>query len=680
MWPAKTLRNWAVCGLLSGVSVLGAVRGFYVTTATGSPSQPITRHLATPISYRELLQALQHPQREVRLEAIQLLELTGRTNSSTVPALTGLFEDHDVDVRLHAVVAAMRCGMPPRQGAPVAWQALSADSAEARALAAQVLGAVGPAARKALPELHKNLAVNSTWVRLRAAQAILKIDETDLPAKTCLQLARETETGPAREFACATLREFEGQTAKSAAHSQSKIRPASVSRAPASVTQVDDIPTAVAGLEDPDPLVRAKAAQTAFHEGTPPEQLLPVVCDLLRSDRLDVLRSATALLIDIGPDATSALPALHDCLESRSISAQLHAAEAALRIDAADTPAISFLQTALQHPRADVRYFAVNSLGAVVTENEQAAVILYTALTDSQTKVATAAALLLSRRFDLETEPARLATDATADDARFEQLGENISRWLTELDDEDRHVQCRAAIQLSLTGKAPRYVIPQLTARLSAAEPTVQLHLARTIWNCTQDCSEILPLLVDLLDSDVDHTRIGAISLLGQIGPAAADALPWLKPVSSGKDLLERLVVAESVLRIEPSHRDALTLLLRALQHSNGDVRYLAAIALGATPPEQQTAAEHALSLTIDDRSSRVRTAVLETLSQLQVRKAQAQAQRANVDADSLDGEADADSPSDAAEADSDATTETALPAETESEAASESESEPAAA
>ena len=55
----------------------------------------------------------------------------------------------------------------------------------------------------------------------------------------------------------------------------------------------------------------------------------------------NVLRVATLILAEIGPEASPALPQLHACLKATAIDARLQAAEAVLRIDPNDRLALT---------------------------------------------------------------------------------------------------------------------------------------------------------------------------------------------------------------------------------------------------------------------------------------------------------------------------------------------------
>jgi hypothetical protein len=133
-------------------------------------------------------------------------------------------------------------------------------------------------------------------------------------------------------------------------------------------------------------------------------------------------------------------------------------------------------------------------------------------------------------------------------------------------------------------------------------------------------------VLVDLLLTNSADTRIGAAYALGRMGPAARDTLPWLTNLLNGDDAIDCLLLAESVLQVDPDHSVALELLVSGLRAADADVRYLSIVALGRTPPARIVAVEQTLRLACTDRNFHVRCAAGETLEQFLKRNGSAQA------------------------------------------------------
>ncbi len=594
-----------------------------ISTATASGPEltrcPPPKLLATPVRFSDLLQLLNDPSREVRIEAINYLETLNRPASESGPALTRMFGDPDLGVRVFAVRAAIKAGMPVENGVPVVAQALVPEYLDVCCLAAQVLGDIGPQAKDALPNLHACLKAPSAWIRAYAARATLAIDPTDTAAVAVLQSVVEKEQGETREFAATALGGIVNGLTERLAHADPEVRRTAILRleelgkAAASAT-----PALVGRLADKDPLVRAHAARAALRAGVPARQLVGSPSKLLLPERLDVLRVATLVLIEIGPESRAALPKLRELMNSPSVAVQLHASEAVLRIDVADHVALKKLRKALHHHDADVRYFAVNSLGIAVMDSDLAALALHRAISDPDPKVATAAALQLSRTHDLPRR--RLPDDPIGSGSDSEPTYDDVSPWIEALSNASPSVRRSAAICLTIAGPTARAAIPELTNRLGDSDPTVQLHAAQALWEIGHNAYPIMPTLVDLLLTNRSGTRIGAVYTLGRMGQAASDVTPWLEQLLKDSRSFDRLLLAEAIVRIEPANNEALSALERGLRNSNADVRYLSTVAMGAVPLSRKAAVEQAMCVAIEDHSSRVRSAAYETLSQLQVR------------------------------------------------------------
>jgi HEAT repeat protein len=611
-------RSLFLCGVLGAAGLMGLA--WSVKSGAATDGRPIQRPgiLATPMSVMELLQALKDPRREVRLEAIHYLEVMNRPARETAPALARLFTDPDVSVRIHAARAAIKAGLPAAKGFRVAIQALSSKDEEARCLGADVLAEIGRPARAALPILHKCLRADSTWVRLHAADAILSIDPNDTAPITTVQAVLTSAQGPVREYAATIIQQATGSSPATAPQ-RTPVRVAAGNRQDkaqsASAQAVNH-----AGLTDSTPLARAKAANAAFRAGAPAERIVPALAELILPDNLEVLRLATTILGDIGPDAQGAIPRLYECLQEPSTTVRLHAAETILRIDPTDACALEELRLKAQHQRTDVRYFAINALGAAVPESSLAAITLHEALCDSSPNVATSAALLLSRTTELSHDAWSSELLESAAEAR--SLAAGIPDWTDDLSHLNPNVRRRAAIRLALVGSAASEAESALIERLDDSSPAVRLHAARALWEITGEADPIMPTLTKLVATDEGHTRLAAISTLASTGSSSPKARKLVTKLLADSSAFEQMVVAESLINIDPSNRQALEVLVKNVQSTNPEVRYLATVALGAVPLDKQLAAEEALCSSIVDRSARVRIAAYETLSQLSVRLA----------------------------------------------------------
>jgi HEAT repeat protein len=592
---------------------------------------PRTRVIATPVRFSELVRFLDDPRPAIRLEAISYLATLNRPVGDTVPVLRRRFADPDPLVRVQAVRVAIRSGMPAEEGVPVAAQLLDPDRPDVCCLAADILADAGPAATDALPGLNACLDSSSIWVRLHACRAACQIGARDAAILRVLLLASGDEERPASEFAATILRDVIAELSRQLndvdpkARCRAVIRLEQLGSAAASAMQA-----IIARLDDPDLLVRAHAARAALRTGVRGREIVDVTSALLVPDRFDVLRVAALTLVELGPDAREALPKLHDCLNAASIAVRLYAAEAALRINPNDQMALEELQLALDHRQFDVRYFSVNALGAAVSESDQAVFVLQHALSDSDPKIAAAAALQLSRTHDLIRHASPDGPAGESDDDQTVDLDEpgpfplDFGQWITELSHPTVDVRRTAAIRLAIVGPAAQKAVPALIECLGDPDPVVRLHVAQAIWEIDRNVYPILPVFIDLMLSNRAGTRIGAVYALGRMGAlaSAADTVPWLERLLADRSSFDRPLLAQVIVRIQPTHQAALAVLTRGVKSADADVRYLSTVALGAMPLSRQVAVHEALRGAVDDGNARVRCAACETLSQLQVRNA----------------------------------------------------------
>jgi HEAT repeat protein len=196
----------------------------------------------------------------------------------------------------------------------------------------------------------------------------------------------------------------------------------------------------------------------------------------------------------------------------------------------------------------------------------------------------------------------------------------DFATWISELSQSAVDMRRGAASRFIAAGPAARDAVPALIDRLGDRDPIVQLYLAQAIWEIDRKGHTILPLLFDLLMTTRGNARIGAVYLLGRMGPAAIDTLPWLTRLLNDSHSYDRLLLATAISRIDPTRRSANEILIGGLYHANADVRYLSIVALSAAPLERYGEADQALRVVVADRQPRVRRAAGEALGQWEAR------------------------------------------------------------
>jgi HEAT repeat protein len=281
----------------------------------------------------------------------------------------------------------------------------------------------------------------------------------------------------------------------------------------------------------------------------------------------------TATTSVVGPRAQLAEQTLQARLNDDDIAVRLNAAEECLNSDPYHVPALRELLAAMDDSNAEIRYFAVSALGSAAIDNPQAQFALHWAFTDSDKNVAITASLGLSQRFD----PAETGLE---DNPCLSP--EEISQFVAKLRNTSAAARQTAAIKLGMCGPAAWQSSTALRKCLTDADVIVRLHAAHALYRIEHQAGQVVPVLIHLLRTTTPPVNIAAVSVLGEIGPAAAEALPALENIMlSGGPPRVQLHLACMILRIDPNNRELMRIVAAGLSDNSHDVRYLAALALG---------------------------------------------------------------------------------------------------
>ncbi len=235
-----------------------------------------------------------------------------------------------------SVADVLRGALADRAGDPAALAAALTGHASAgvRAECAGVLGALGPAAREAMPALFDALADPSEAVRAASARALARIEtrENDVPR---LVAALGSEDGYVVAFAAWSLGNLGGAAAGA----------------------VPDLVRALA-RDDTNAVVAGALARI----GPAAAGAVPALVEALRSDDADRRWRAARTLGRIGPPAEAAVGALTTALGDPNGAVRQHAARALGRIGRAARPAAAALQRATGDTDPQVREDARHAL------------------------------------------------------------------------------------------------------------------------------------------------------------------------------------------------------------------------------------------------------------------------------------------------------------------------------
>ncbi|HEY3122084.1 MAG TPA: HEAT repeat domain-containing protein [Vicinamibacteria bacterium] len=252
-----------------------------------------------------------------------------------LPELSRRLSSADPPLRAAAAWALGRSG-DPASVAPL--RAALADSSErVRREAARALGAVGPRARPAAPELFAALRDAREAVRGEAARALAGLDLHDAAYVPELVRTLQSDDPYVRGFAAWTLGNV-GPAAKAA------------------------VPALVAALDYEEGYDRGGAATALAKMGAAAREAVPALVAGLRSPDGDRRWKAARTLGRIGPAAADAIPALVQALDDTNEHVRIYAARALGRMGPHARQAIPALERTAREPDPEIRQEAIAAL------------------------------------------------------------------------------------------------------------------------------------------------------------------------------------------------------------------------------------------------------------------------------------------------------------------------------
>ncbi len=347
----------------------------------------------------------------------------------------------------------------------------------------------------------------------------------------------------------------------------------------------DIVPALVAALKDEKPEVRQGAAEGLAWMGPPAREAVPALVTALKDEAADVVTAACTALARVGD--TGAAPALLLALQSRHDKVANSAGEALWHLAAKDravVPALILLVkgvrketlrvrnllaslgptavpdliTALHDDDAAVRQAAAEVLGMIGPPARKAVPTLAGALKDKSPLVALAAALALATVDPTRArEAVPLLTDSLDNPYAAEALAEigpdaraAVPALIVALKprqgvaDNDA---VRGAARHALACIGPP-AVPGLSDTLKDKDEGVVILAAEALGSILPPQKEAVSALRAALKRDRAHTSAYAFAL-GEIGPAAREAVPDLTPLLADDALRPQVAVA--LMRID---------------------------------------------------------------------------------------------------------------------------------
>jgi HEAT repeat protein len=418
---------------------------------------------------------------------------------------------------------------------PEGLKALKHPDASVRYRAAHTLGELGPLAKFAVPELREALKDKNGLVRIKAAEALWRIDKT-----------------------------------------------------PGAVL----MPVLLDGLKDADPGIRAAAPAVIVLLGTKGKSAIPVLISLLKDKEYTVKASAVTALGDLGPLAVDAaeplldltrdkdfvllepfvgaslaslgegaLPTLTQAVSDRSAERRHVAASALANMGPGASPAAAALAGALKADDPQTRRLAAHALGKIGKAAKMTLPSFDATLSDPNPWVRLESALatwLISG----DAKHAKLIIRALGDDSpqvrefactclvTMRAAGKDAVGPLMKLL-EDKDVQPHAVRALGEIGPAAEKALPSVRPLLKEKDDETRLLAAFAVWQISGEAKESLPILEKGLASPT-HDHLAA-RLLGEMGEAGRDSLGVLVEIYREEtDSQMRQLLATAIKKIDP--------------------------------------------------------------------------------------------------------------------------------
>jgi HEAT repeat protein len=319
--------------------------------------------------------------------------------------------------------------------------------------------------------------------------------------------------------------------------------------------------------EDPDRLVRIRAAGARLRIGPPSERALKVLLEAARDTEAVNRKAAVETLGDIGREAKAAVPVLIATLADQD---------------------------------ARVRWAAIEALGQFGREARVAVPPLLEALKDSLTR---SIAIDVLGKFG---DTARTAVPAL----------------ILLCQDPDRKVRAAAAaaiIRIEVDGPETAAVRTAVPVFLDGLKSRDEVSRWQAVW-CFKWLGSKgrsgIPELVRLAQSQDASTCVGALECLAAIGPAAKAAVSIPRGKLKDPNGEVRIMAAQALWRIEHDTQTAVAVSKEALKDSDRQVRVLAAQLLGEMRA-QAKGADLALLEALADPDRSVRWAAASALAGL---------------------------------------------------------------
>jgi HEAT repeat protein len=472
----------------------------------------------------KLVNALTDSDAEVRQGAFTSLGKSWPLGGDDVTVLRDLLRAHSSEARKYAAMALGQVAGYAKRAVPALEEALDDSDPAVRRYAAETLGKVGADARSALTKLGGLLENADPEVRAAAAEALSLLvvpDDREASRDVIPRLGKALRDPDVdsrrgiREKAARALARIGSPAAKVLGEALSDSRKEVRRTAVFALEQLGKNCGPALGhlqksLGDPEAPVRAHAATALGKLGPVAQAAVPALKSLVNDPDAEVARSATEAIdrIDPGPGAVDALL---QALGRDEPEASQKAREALANKKAMLSKAVPALVAALGSTKESVRSFAMEAIGQTGAAGASAIPKLIDSLKDSSPDMRESAVKALGN------------------------IGERPSQVIPALvpmlrSSQPTSVRLEAAAALGAFGKRAAGAVSELIQTLSDSDQELR---ARACTSLAQIGPAAIPDLIESATHSIKSTvRLGAVRALGEMGPAATDALSALARIS----------------------------------------------------------------------------------------------------------------------------------------------------
>ena len=374
------------------------------------------------------------------------------------------------------------------------------------------------------------------------------------------------------------------------------------------------VPELIKAIETRDEYVLRPALKALAAIGRPTRTIVPAIARLTDGKGRSVGELAAGALAQFGADGRKAL------LEVLASKEYWVAHEAVRALERAGPDALELLQTrGLRHASPAVRARSAKVLGSL--GKSAAAADLGKALADRDPDVRTAAAVALEAMGPASAAAAAALVKALGSDGKvpmaamgaLQECGPAVRKEYPDLLALAKQpgVFNLARMVLNKTVAGDKTIVPDLLEMLGgkkvhlrmlalellaavgpeakAAEKTIAALLdrddvaakerilaCRALLRLRAKLSLVVPQLAKIVRGDDRRARLAAIRTLGDMGPAAKDALPAMQAAAKREQSHQQVLIVAAVLQVDPANKKALSDLIDKTRARDEIVRMVA--------------------------------------------------------------------------------------------------------